>query len=187
MKKKKIMIDIDDVICDSNFLILLNDFLGSNYTIDDFHDYHIENIIPTAEKKIEFYNFITTQQIYGKTKLKDNCVETIKKLNENYDVYICSAFVIDNAVEQCGFACEQKYNFLRKYFSFLNPHKIIFTSSKEIINADIKIDDKPSNLENAKTKLLFTAYHNKNLNNKELAELGITRVNNWDEIAKILL
>ena len=36
-------------------------------------------------------------------------------------------------------------------------------------------------------KLLFTAYHNKNIADDELKEKKLTRVNSWKEIEKILL
>lgn len=32
---KKIMIDMDDVICDGGFLSLINQFLKANYTVED--------------------------------------------------------------------------------------------------------------------------------------------------------
>ena len=54
----------------------------------------------------------------------------------------------------------------------------------ELINL---IDDRISNLEGARTKLLFTAYHNKNISNTDLSQDGIIRVNNWYDIENILL
>ena len=36
-------------------------------------------------------------------------------------------------------------------------------------------------------KLLFTAWHNKDLTDDELKKQNIIRVNNWKEIASILL
>ena len=55
-----------------------------------------------------------------------------------------------------------------------------------LLNCDIKIDDRLDNLQNAKIKLLFTAYHNKGLDDEYLHSLGVIRVNNWLEIKKIL-
>ncbi len=63
----------------------------------------------------------------------------------------------------------------------------IFTSDKSIVNCDIKIDDKVNNIKGASTKLLFTAWHNKDLTEDELQKEKIIRVNNWKEIKKILL
>ncbi len=51
------------------------------------------------------------------------------------------------------------------------------------------IDDKAENLEgnNKRMKLLFTAFHNKNISEKELKEQGLIRVTDWKEVEKILL
>ena len=45
MEKKKILLDCDKVICFSGFLEAVNDFLGTNYEIDDFTDYYIDDVI----------------------------------------------------------------------------------------------------------------------------------------------
>ena len=70
---------------------------------------------------------------------------------------------------------------------FIEPQNYIFTADKSIVNCDIKIDDKISNIEGAETKLLFTAWHNKDLTAEELNKQNIIRVNNWKEIRKVLL
>lgn len=43
---KKIMIDMDDVICDGGFLSLVNQFLGTNYKKEDIKTYYIQDLIP---------------------------------------------------------------------------------------------------------------------------------------------
>lgn len=70
---------------------------------------------------------------------------------------------------------------------FIEPRNYIFTADKSIINCDIKIDDKIKNIEGASIKLLFTAWHNKELSNEKLKKDNIIRVNNWKEIYEILL
>ena len=68
------------------------------------------------------------------------------------------------------------------------PKKFIFLSDKELVDADIRIDDSVDKLKGkAEMKLLFTAYHNKNIADDELKEKKLTRVNSWKEIEKILL
>lgn len=41
-------------------------------------------------------------------------------------------------------------------------------------------------MEGAKIKLLFTAWHNKNISSKELESKGIIRVDSWYDIEKVL-
>lgn len=90
-------------------------------------------------------------------------------------------------IECAGDNLKNKYNFLYKELDFINPRNYIFTADKSIVHCDIKIDDKLENINGATTKLLFTAYHNKNLSDNELLSLNINRVNNWKEIEEFLL
>ena len=72
-------------------------------------------------------------------------------------------------------------------FDFLDPEKVIFTNSKNIFKADVQIDDRLPNLKgDVKLKLLFNAYHNKNISDEELKENNVIRVKNWKEIEEIL-
>ena len=71
---------------------------------------------------------------------------------------------------------------------FIDPKKFIFLSDKELVDADIRIDDSIDKLKGkAELKLLFTAYHNKNISENELKGKKILRVNSWREIEDILL
>ncbi len=59
---------------------------------------------------------------------------------------------------------------------------------KQLLHADIMIDDKPTNFgDYIGKKLMLTAYHNKNISDNELKTKNIERVNSWYDIAKILL
>ena len=61
-------------------------------------------------------------------------------------------------------------------------------NNKDMLEADIRIDDSISNLKGkAEKKILFTAYHNKNITDDKLEKEGVIRANSWREIEKILL
>lgn len=188
MQKKKILLDIDEVICNPGFLYLINQFLGKDYKIDDFTDYYIDDIIGDEEKKQEFYKYYLQYNAYDYAELLPGAYEVIEKLNKEYDIYLCSACVNPFFIQDSGKMFMDKYNWILKTFPFLNPNNFIFTNAKNILEADIQIDDRMQNLKgNVKLKLLFTSYHNKELSDIELKELGIIRVNNWKEIESILL
>ena len=51
MEKKKLIVDFDDTICQSVFLRRVNEFLGTNYKIDEFKDYLIDVIVPKVDVK----------------------------------------------------------------------------------------------------------------------------------------
>ncbi len=187
--KKKILIDVDEVICDSGFLNMLNEYLNTNYTIDFFKTYYIEEDVMSDEnQKLDFYQFISKKNPYEYATIYKGAKETIEKLNEVYDVYICSSCAMNCLKKESGLYFKNKYEFIVENFPYIDINKIILTGSKNIFSADIQIDDKFSHLQSdIPLKLLFTSYHNKNLSKEELQEKNVRRVNNWDEIAKILL
>lgn len=93
MEKKKILLDCDEVICFSGFLEAVNDFLGTNYEIDDFTDYYIDEAAIPPERMDEFNKFINGRNMYENAYILPGAIETIKRLNEVYDIYICSSCV----------------------------------------------------------------------------------------------
>lgn len=193
MVRKKILLDVDEVICSSGFLSAVNEFLGTNYEIDDFTDYYIDRKAIPKEKIEEFKEFVNNRNLYENTYILPGANEVIKRLNEVYDIYICSACVNGLNVEGSGKIFMDKYNFLIKNFSFLNPEHFIFTNTKNLFKADIQIDDRLSNLDDEiEIKILFPSYHNKNVTDEELKQKGVLRAgydwrNGWNEIEKILL
>ena len=185
---KKILIDVDDVICDPGFLVLINKFLNTDYKIEDFKDYYIESVILDDNNRQEFYKYYLENNPYDCAEIYAGACDIIKKLNDVYDVYICSSCVNPFFIEDSGKLFMYKYNWLLSTFPFLDPHKFIFTSTKNLFKADIQIDDKLSNLDNdIPLKLLFTSYHNKDINDEELKKNNVIRANNWKEIEKLLL
>ena len=171
----------------------VNDFLETNYEIDGFSDYYIDREAIPKEQIEKFKDFVNNRNLYENTYIFPRATEVIKKLNEVYDIYICSACVNRLNVEGCGKIFMDKYNFLIKNFSFLNPEHFIFTNTKNLFKADIQIDDRLSNFDNEiETKILFPSYHNKNISDNELKQNGVIRAgydwkNGWNEIEKILL
>lgn len=183
---KKLIIDMDDVICERNFIDMVNDFLGSNYTQEEIGSYYINDIIP-KEKEKEWINFFANNNVYEYGMQCENAVEIIKKLNNIYDIYIVSAYAFRDDESLSGKCLKDKFDYLYKNLPFIEPKKYIFANNKEIIKADIRIDDSIKNLEgDADIKLLYTAYHNKSISDKELEEKNIIRVNNWNDIYKII-
>lgn len=187
--KKVLIIDIDDVLVDSYMFIMLNKFLGTNYKEEDFSDYYlVDETIKDPKKLDEFYKFIFTQDMYKDIPIKDGVQEVLPKLNEKYDLLLCTDFLIPNYEWQGDKEFISKFNMLRENFSYLNPEQFIFMRRKQMLIADIMIDDKPTNFgEHIGKKLMLTAYHNKNISDSELKKQEITRVNSWYEIAKLLL
>lgn len=184
---KKIMVDMDDVICKGAFLNIVNQFLKTNYKIEEINTYYISELIP-KERRLEYADFFNEKNIYDYCEMLPNVVEVLEKLTKKYEVYIATDYIFRHKEEYSANLLKNKFEYLYKNLPFLTPSKYIFTANKQIIDCDIKIDDKLSNLKGkSEVKLLFTAYHNKEITDEELSENGVIRVDGWKDIEKILL
>ena len=182
--KKTIMVDMDDVITTGGFLHLINEYLKTNYTKDDFESFYMQDIVPNKD---EFFKWFKTHNMYDYCSLTPNVYEVLEKLSKNYEIFIGTSYIIRDIIKDTAFLLPQKYEFLINTFPFINPNNIIFLGNKSVLNCDIKIDDRIDNLDGAKTKILFTAWHNKNISKDELNSKDIKRANNWKEIENIFL
>jgi 5'(3')-deoxyribonucleotidase len=195
MERKDILLDVDEVVCFSGFLEAVNDFLGTSYTLEDFKDYYIDEAAVPKSQFDEFTRFVSSRNRYKDATLLPGSVESIQKLNEVYNIFICSSCINPFDKPGSGRLFNDKYNFLINTLPFLRPERFIFTDAKELISADIMIDDRLKHLLNNRhvtTRILFPSYHNKEISNQELSEHGIVRAgfdyhNGWQEVENILL
>ena len=186
--KKVLIVDIDNVLVDNCILIMLNKFLGTEYKEEDFNDFRLENMLGTPERISEFYNFALNGDMYQYVSVLDGVLDVLPKLNERYDLFLCTDILLPNHEWLADKEFVSKFKMLKEKFSFLNPNQFIFMKRKQLLHADFMIDDNPTNFgKHIKNKLLFSAYHNLSLTNKDLKKQGLTRVNSWSEIANLLL
>ena len=193
MEKKNILLDVDEVICFAGFLDYANEFMNTNYEIDDIKTYYIDDTIILQNKIKEYNKFLNSKNIYENAHILPNAIESIKKLNEYYNIIICSACINPYDVENSGKYFKDKYDFLIKTLPFLKPENFIFTNTKNIIKADIQIDDRVSNLVNdIPIKILFPSYHNKEIADEYLSSKNIIRAGKdwrtgWQNVLNILI
>lgn len=181
---KTIMVDMDDVITIGNFNKFLEEFLGQKIDTDNNkYKYRQESI---KGRENEFRLIYQYRNLYANVPLLDGCYEVLRKLNEKYDVYIVTAYIWGQDIINAEENLKNKFIYLKENLPFISSQKYIFTQDKKILDFDIKIDDRINNLEGAKIKLLFTAWHNKNISSKELESKGIIRVDSWYDIEKVL-
>lgn len=192
-KKKDLLLDIDEVFCFPGFLNAINDFLGSNYVIDDFSDYYMDEAAIPKERFNEFNEFLNKRNLYEKAQILPYAQKVLRELNEFYNIYPCSSCINPFNIIGSSRLFADKYNFLINSLPFIKPEHFIFTNSKHLFKADIQIDDRLSNLnESIETKILFPSYHNKKIQNNELVQKGVLRAGydwktGWLEVANILL
>lgn len=190
--KKSILLDVDEVICFSGYLQAVNEFLGTNYVIDDFNEYYVDNVAIPKDRFDEFNLFLKGRNMYENPVFIPGAVNAIERLSKYYDIYVCSACINPFDSDNSGQLFVDKYNFLVKYLPFLDPNNFIFTGAKHLFKADIQIDDRLCNLDNeVSVKILFPAYHNGDisedvLKDKRVIKLGNSWHNAWDEIERYL-
>lgn len=183
---KSIMVDMDNVLTDGVFKKYIEEFYNTKIDLGKVNVYaYVQEY--TKERAKEFWEYVSDKSFYDNAPLFDGAYEVLKKLNEKYKVYICTSYLWNEALDLSGNNLKEKYYYLKEKLPFINPSRYIFTTDKSIMNFDIRIDDKLNNLSGATTKLLFSAWHNKNLSESELKGENIIRVNNWKEIGEILL
>ncbi len=189
MDKKRILVDIDDTLINNKWHLAINSFLGTNYKREEIKHYSIDKYVTDNNERLRFFKTFSGDNFYdGCTVIKD-AKRVLKKLNEVYDVYICSACVM-NIGKGLAYAnaYNAKFQILQKHFPFISPEKFIFTNNKNIISADVIIDDSLFNLHgNVPTKIMFGGFMNEDVSDSELKKLNITKVYSWKEIEKILL
>ena len=183
---KKILVDLDDVLSMDGYLNMMNDFLGTNYAYEDINDYYVENIM-SEEKLKEYREFFKTHNVYDYSKPAPNSRKVLIKLMLEYEIYVCSSYhsELDNTI--LPDLIPKKCEFLQKNYPFLSSKNFIFTNDKSMLDVDIRIDDRLHNLEGSGIKLLYDAYHNKDIDNELLEQNEILRVNNWLDIEDKLL
>ena len=183
---KKLIVDMDDVLCEKGFIKMVNEFLGTNYKQKDANSYFINDLIPENKVK-EWVEFFKERNVYDYVDLTKDVQEVMEKLNKKYELYIVTAFVFRDAPELSGEHLKNKFNYLYKNFPFIKPRQYIFINNKDLIEANIRIDDSVIKLAGkADIKLLFSTYHNLEITEEELENKGIKRVNSWKEIGEIL-
>ena len=185
---KKIMIDMDDVITHGYTMKFVNDFLGTNMNLEEQTDFYLQNL--TGDRKEEFYEYISKRNLYGDCPMLDDCSRVLKKLNEEYELYIATSYLWNSNSknnDSSGLNLGNKYYYLKDKLPFIKPEQYIFITNKSLLNIDIKIDDRINNLTNCETKILFSNWHNRNIPKDELDEKNIIVVNSWQEIEKLLI
>ena len=174
---KTLMIDMDNVITDGNVLKIISDEIGREIKVGD--TFYLQNLI---ENKPQFWNKLRKSSFYEGAPLITGAYEVLEKLNQVYDIYIVTSYIWDQEHDISSSNLKYKYDYLREMLPFIPTSKYIFTTNKTLLNFDIAIDDRKKNLQGAKEKYLFTAWHN---HDETLTDE--IRVSSWAEIEKLLL
>jgi 5'(3')-deoxyribonucleotidase len=120
-------------------------------------------------------NFLYTPDFFRTAPVMEGSQQVIKQLHKYHQVFIVSAAM------EFPQSLKEKYDWLEENFPFLSWKQFVLCGDKRVIKGDYMIDDHLKNLDFFDgEKLLFSSPHNM------LIE-GYTRVNNWQDVADILL
>ncbi len=172
---QRIAIDMDEVLADpiAKFIKLYERDYQITADISSLHGKELFEYYP-ADIAGKWFDYINEPGFFLDLDLIPGAIETVKKLNDVYEVYIVSA------ASEFRNSFTDKYDWLQQHFPFITWQQIMFCG-KKIVDVDIMIDDRIRNFEGFKGRpLLFSSPHNLAINTYE-------RVNNWDEVAMKLL
>jgi 5'-nucleotidase len=170
---KRIAIDMDGVLANTTYQFLEwhERETGVRLSESDIMGKKESEAFPNV------YDWVNRAGFFRHLPLMADGQQVVKKLCEKHEVFIVSA------ATEFAASLTDKQAWLGEHFPFISWKNIVFCGSKTIIKADIMIDDHFKNLDYFEGQtLLFTNSHN------ALADAGRhIRVNNWLEIAELLL
>ena len=127
--------DVDGVLNNLMEIVVevFNNRYGTNYSISDITTYNLSNCFESSVANL-MKNIFEEPDIWDKVKPTDGAQEALQKLvNSGHQVYL----VTNNS----PYTFPQKFDWIRNYFPFIEPSRIVCMSDKWLLNADIMIED----------------------------------------------
>ena len=174
MERKRVLIDMDQVMADitTQFIDWYKEATGETIAYEQLLGKSEIHAFPQPEL---IRKFLYTPGFFRTAKVMPGSQDVVEELNRHYDVFIVSAAM------EFPQSLIEKYEWLQEHFPFITWQQVILCGSKKPVSGDYMIDDHLKNLDHFEgRKLLFTATHNTHIE-------GYTRVNNWEEVRKLLL
>lgn len=173
---QRILIDMDDVLADASqgILDIYNSHYGTAYVKSDFENTNLwDGEVKPKYENVRFRLF--ESGFFRNLKPKEGGIETVKKLQEKYEIFIVSA-----AMEFPN-SLKEKHEWLAEHMPFIHWKNMVLCGDKSVVAGDYMIDDHEKNLVSFKgTSLLFDAIHNQSTE-------GFERYKTWNQIAEKLL
>ena len=172
-------VDVDDVICNLQETVvkLFNERYGSNYTVDDFTEYDIMNVLPEQDGLV-MRDMYGESGLYNKVKPIHGAQEAIQKLiNMGHQVYLVTAAIPKTYGE--------KVEFIKKYFPFIDESRIVCMKHKWMFKCDVMVEDNPTNLLTSPYyyRICFDQPWNRSINDWAY---GIYRCYNWNDVVAVI-
>jgi 5'-nucleotidase len=172
----RLTLDMDDVMADTHeklINIVLNDF-ETAWTEKDLRSKALRELLH-PKQLTRLNKIIDSPGFFADIQVKEGAVETIYQLSKYYELFVATACM------EFPNSFRDKFDWLKKHFSFIPWTNIVFCGYKSIIQSDYLIDDHVRNLVAFKGQgILFTAPHN-------LKETAYRRVSTWHDVSELFL
>jgi 5'-nucleotidase len=168
-----ILVDMDGVLVDiyTRFFELHEQETGQRLSLKDIAG-KLE-----AEAFLNQRKWVSTPGFFRNLPVMPGSRETLLTLHSRYKIIVVS---LATEFPNC---LTDKQLWIHDNFPFISWKQIVFCGDKNLIDADIMIDDHFKNLDNFKGRtILFTQPHN-----MLIKDTRHTRVSTWEEIGKLLL
>lgn len=169
-----LLVDMDDTI--ENLLPAWAEWLnrkhGTSVKADDITDWNVQIFFPSLTRD-EVYAPLYEDEFWGTVQPKKDAAHYLSRLKDlGFKLYICTNSNYQTIRRKLEYIID-------RYFPFISWENVITICNKQLINADILVDDGVHNLIGAPyKKILITASHNKDF---DTSDNDIVRVNNWFE------
>ena len=174
-----VLVDMDDTIEEllQAWVQCLNERYELNVNPLDITDWDITLFFPSLSKE-EVWCPLYEDKFWETVKPKQDAAKYLHTLQDlGFNIFLCTAtnhYTIRSKFE----------NIIKRYFPFISWDQVIITPHKQLIDADILVDDGIHNLIGGKyEKILMSAPHNLKYNAEAM---GFQRVNNWKEAFKAI-
>lgn len=174
-----VLIDADDVLWNllKEWVFQLNYHHDTNVEWDKVDEWDICPFFPRLSKE-EVFAPLNTKELWEKVRPIDLAVGSVKTLFDTYNCYICTSS------KPYSFYLKYEYA-MKRLFPFVPYDRVICAKNKQLVKADVRIDDALHNLCGTDFGILFTAPHNSSIRDDELPP-NVVRANNWVEVLKII-
>jgi len=175
MKKKTLLLDIDEVINDLKeiWIDLYNKKYNDNLNYMNITEWEVDKFVK-PEAKEDIYELLKTPGLFSKMLTPpEDSIKVTELLVQYYEIYPLSYCAYPQNIYE-------KIEYLEKYFPHIDIRNFISCKNKSLIKGDYMIDDYVENLRYFDgQRILFNREHNLFVNN--LPD-RIYRVNNWEDI-----
>jgi len=171
--EKSILVDMDGVLVDiyATFFELHEKETGKKLVIEDIAGLLEEEAFENQRR------WVSTPGFFRNLPVMPGSSEALLGISDRYKIIVVSL------ATEFPYCLTDKQLWLHDNFPFIDWRQIVFCGDKNLIKADIMIDDHFKNLDQFEGgTILFTQPHN-----MLIKDTSHTRVSSWAEIEKLLI